>query len=77
MVNSRYRITTPCLGILSENDHRIPITVPVNSIVTVVEGPDDPNRLVDVIWEGTKFMMFTQDLRERAELVAAANPSTA
>ena len=67
MKGRSFRLKTPTLGILSidTEGHRIPVTLPLHAIVTVQGGPLDGNRLVDVLWEGTKVMMFTQDLRER------------
>jgi hypothetical protein len=31
--------------------------------------PLDGDKLVEVVWEGKRVMMFTQDLRKRAEAV--------
>ena len=46
--------------------------VPTGDIVTVVHGPLDGMRLVDVEWNGITAMMFTIDLRERADLIRDA-----
>jgi hypothetical protein len=64
-----FRLKTPTLGILalSSDGKRIPVTLPLHAIVTVGDGLIDGSRLVDVLWEGTTVMMFTQDLRERGE----------
>ena len=44
----------------------------MNGIVHVA-GELDGNQLLDVIWEGKTLMMFTQDLRERGEVVDRAD----
>jgi hypothetical protein len=65
MRGQRFRIQTPTLAILSQDGHRIPITIPQGATVEVVEAPLDGNRLVDVKWEGKTVMMFSIDLSER------------
>jgi len=42
-------------------------TMASGTIVDVCNEAIDGDRLVDVIWDGRKVMMFTQDLRSRAE----------
>jgi hypothetical protein len=42
-------------------------TVSSGTLVEVAGGPLDGDRLVDVVWNGRKVMMFTQDLRSRAQ----------
>jgi len=42
-------------------------TVASGTIVEVCGDAIDVDRLVDVIWDGRNVMMFTQDLRSRAE----------
>ena len=65
-----YRVNTPTLAILNlQNGKRIPRTVPKGAVVTVVNGPLDGTRLVDVEWDGEMLMMFTLDLRERGTLI--------
>ena len=69
MISQRFRIKTPTLAILETDGRRTTMYVPTGDIVTVVQGPLDGMRLVDVEWNGTTAMMFTIDLRERAELI--------
>jgi hypothetical protein len=70
-----YRVGTPTLAILSlPNGKRIPRTVPKGAIVTVLNGPLDGTRLVDVEWDGQMVMMFTVDLRERGTLIKQGSP---
>jgi hypothetical protein len=74
MKGERYRVDTPTLAILSlPNGKRIAQTVPKGAVVTVVNGPLDGTRLVDVEWDGKTVMMFTIDLRERGTLISQAS----
>ena len=70
MRGQSYRIIVSAVGILSVGNRRS-LTVPTGSTVTVSDGPIavDGNQLVDVAWGGTELMMFTQDLRDRAQLI--------
>jgi hypothetical protein len=67
MARQSYRIISATLGILSIEGNRSCVTVPTGATVAVTSGPLDGNRLVDVAWGVTDLMMFTQDLRNRAE----------
>jgi hypothetical protein len=70
MRGQSYRIIVSAVGILSVGNRRS-LTVPTGSTVTVSDGSIDVdrNQLVDVTWGGTELMMFTQDLRDRAQLI--------
>jgi hypothetical protein len=70
MQGSSYRLTTPTLAIITSFGQKVAITIPVGSIVTVIKTDINGNRLVDVMWEERCAMVFTQDLRERGELVS-------
>ncbi len=63
----RYRIASPTLALFQEDGRHVARTVPAGAIITVDNGAFDGNKLIDVTWEGKKVMMFTQDLRSRAE----------
>ena len=65
----RFRIVTPTIGIMSVNGRRTIVTLPKNANIEVVANLLDNQRMVDVLWKGYPLVMFTQDLRERAELV--------
>ena len=67
MRGQRFLITTPTLAIMEHDGQKIPITVPAGSQITVVDGPLDGNRLLDVEWAGKALLMFTTDVRERGE----------
>ena len=65
----RYRIVATTFAFRSIDGRRITVQVPIDALVTLIDGPVDGNRLVDVKWEGKKVRMFTIDLRERGEAV--------
>jgi len=63
----RYRITNPTLALFQEDGHHVAHTVPTGAFVTVDSAAFDGEKLVNVTWDGKTVMMFTQDLRLRAE----------
>jgi hypothetical protein len=69
MVSQRFRIKTPTLAIVEVDGQKTTMYAQTGEIVTVVNGPLDGLRLVDVEWNGRAAMMFTIDLRERAALI--------
>jgi hypothetical protein len=71
MKNRRYRVTTPTIAMCRGDGHVSTVTVPINGIVTTAVEPDG-DRLIDVIWDGKNYTMFTQDLRDRGELIDEA-----
>jgi hypothetical protein len=73
MPTETYRVRETALAIFSTAGERIPITLPINAIIVLVNGPLDGNRLVDVTWEGKILMMFTQDMRDRCDLLEPAS----
>lgn len=70
MTGRRYRIKTPTMAILSSDGRRRPVTVPADVIVAISGELAEGGRLVDVIWNNPAYLMFTQDLRDRCELVS-------
>jgi len=72
MNSETYRVRETALAILSIGGERVPVTLPINAILILVDGPLDGNRLVEVTWEGKTLMMFTQDMRDRCDLVGPA-----
>lgn len=67
--NRSYRITSPTMAFASSNGDRAPVLVPVNAVVAISEDPREGDRLVDVVWDGKAYVMFTQDLRQRGERI--------
>ena len=74
MRGETYRINIPALAILSrpEGGKRLPVTVPAGSVVSVLEGPLNGTRLVEVDWDGDVVLMFTEDLRKQGTLIEQA-----
>ena len=72
MNSETYRVRETALAILSIGRERVPVTLPINAILILIDGPLDGNRLVEVTWEGKTLMMFTQDMRDRCDLVEPA-----
>jgi hypothetical protein len=62
----RYRFNSPTLALLEEEGRHVARTVPAGAIVEV-EGIFESDKLVEVLWDGKRVMMFAQDLKSRAE----------
>lgn len=69
MLGESYRLNQQTIGLSSEADDRVSIFIPKNAVVTVIEGPLNGNRMVDVKWEGRVVMIFADDLRERGTML--------
>jgi hypothetical protein len=63
----RYRFNSPTLALLEEEGRHVARTVPAGAVVEV-DGTFENNKLVEVVWDGKRVMMFAQDLKSRAEL---------
>ena len=65
-----YRITDATLALFQEDGRHVAHTVPIGAVVTV-DGNNafDGSKLIEVVWDGKKVMMFTQDLRTRSKSV--------
>jgi hypothetical protein len=61
MQGKSYRLKSPTLDIISENGHRLPVTIRQRAVLKVLDGPLDSNRLVDIMWEDKVIMMFTEE----------------
>ncbi len=68
-MSARYRVNDPTIAMFQEEGRYVARTVASGTVVEVSDGPLDGDRLVDVIWDGRNVMMFTQDLRSRAERI--------
>jgi len=66
---ARYYITNPTLALFEEGGRHVAHTVPTGTVITLDSKAFDGDKLVNVTWDGKTVMMFTQDLRLRAELV--------
>ena len=74
MRGETYRINIPSLAILSRpgGGKRLPLTIPTGSLVSVLAGPLNGTRLVEVDWDGDIVLMFTEDLRKQGTLIEQA-----
>ena len=70
MQRQRYCIVATTFAIRCLDGQQTHVQVPIGALVTLIDGPLDTNLLAHVLWSGTDLMMFTQDLRRRAEPVA-------
>ena len=66
---ARYRINDPTIAMFLEEGRYVAHTIASGTLVDVCNDVIDGDRLVDVIWNGRQAMMFTEDLRSRAEPV--------
>ena len=70
MISQRFKIKTPIIAIVVVDGLHKPMFASVGEIVTVVNGPLDGVRMVEVQWRGATALMFTMELREQAELIS-------
>jgi hypothetical protein len=55
------------MAIFSSKEQRFHVTVPVGVIVNVLPAERLNDRLVNVVWNDTPYLMFEQDLLDRGE----------
>jgi hypothetical protein len=69
MQSGRYHVKSPTIAIFDDENGVLAVRmVPAGAIITI-EGPGAENdRLIDVMWDGKRVMMFTRDLKSRAQL---------
>jgi hypothetical protein len=71
MQGESYRLNKQTIGMNSEGEDRTSVFIPKNAIVTVINGPLNGSRMVDVKWENHTVMIFVEDLRERGTLIVS------
>jgi len=69
MMGESYRLGKQTIAIDSSGAGHTCILIPQNAVVTVIGGPLNGNRMVDVKWERLIVMMFVEDLRARGTQV--------
>ena len=57
------------MALFEKDDRHVAETIPEGGIVQVDSVAFDGDKLVEVIWNGKRVMMFAQDLRKRGEIV--------
>ena len=62
-MHGRFRITNPTLAIISNDGHHDAITVPFGAIVDLDGKKFNGDRLMEVLWDNRKVLMFTEDLK--------------
>jgi hypothetical protein len=65
MLGESYRLGKQTIAIDSSGQEHSCVLIPQNAIVTVIGGPLNGNRMVDVKWERLTVMMFVEDLKSR------------
>ena len=69
-ISERYKIRIPIIAIVEVGGlHTSLFTVP-GDIVTIIGGPIDGLRMVEVKWRDTTALMFTMELRDHADLIS-------
>ena len=70
MISQRFRVRTPLLAIVEIGGLYTTRQAAVGEIVTVINGPLDGTRMVEVQWRDQTALMFTIELREHADLIS-------
>ena len=65
----RYRINEPTIAVFYEDGRHAACTIPAGALIEINRAAIDVQGLVTVTWMHKEVMMFTQDLRSRAERV--------
>jgi len=66
----KYRIISPTIALFPVDGRHVARTVPGGSVVSIDESLIHQKKLVEVLWNDAKVMMFAQDVRARGEEVA-------
>jgi len=72
MISQRFKIKTPIIAIVEVNGLHTSMFTAVGDIVTIMCGPLDGVRMVEVKWREKTALMFTMEIRNHAELVEGA-----
>ena len=68
-MSGKYRIKSPTIALFPENGRQVPRAVPEGAVLEISGLAFDGNKLVEVIWDGRKVRMFSEDLLSRGEKV--------
>lgn len=67
MLSGKYRLTAATISVILQDGHHVAHTIPTGATITVPSGTDiSGSRLIEVILDDKRIMMFAQDLRTRA-----------
>ena len=64
----RYCLSAPTMVLAFKDNHQAAVTVPSDTIITVI-GPAEDDRFVVVVVGDEQFLMFESDLKDRGKLV--------
>ena len=70
MISQRFRIKKPLIVLIEIDGLYTTRYSAIGDVVTVVNGPLDGVRMVEVQWHDKTVLMFTLELREHAELIS-------
>jgi hypothetical protein len=62
-VSGKYRLTNPAFALVFVDGYQRSVTLPTGAFVDLDGKTFNGGRLMDVLWEGHKAIMFTEDLR--------------
>jgi hypothetical protein len=65
IANRQFRIKTPTAFMTIQHDRTHLTIAPIGAVVSVEDAEGEG--LINVVWNGKKFMMFADDLQSRAE----------
>jgi hypothetical protein len=69
MPRDPYRITSSTIALFLEDGRHVAHMVPIGAVVLVDRETFNGDKLVEVLWAEKLVMMFTQDIRTRAEMI--------
>lgn len=65
-----HRLKNPLLAMFSGADGHESITIPSGAVIDLTARKFNGDRLMEVIWDDRKLLMFTEDLKNTATPVA-------
>ena len=65
----RIRLMIPTFGLTSQDGQTRPVPIAKDSVIEIVSGTEDRQRMVEIDVNGVKAMMFVQDIQERGFLI--------
>jgi hypothetical protein len=77
LTGKRFRLHSPCLAIDETTHQRTSVTLPVDAIIDVIDGPKPDNPLIRAVWDQKWLLLLEQDVRERAAEVEKEDDESA
>ena len=63
----RHRLNSPLLAMFAGVDGHEAVTVPTGTVLDLTAKKFNGDRLMEVVWDERKFLMFTEDLKNTAK----------